>query len=64
MIILSKITQILFRDYLRQHRDLALEYEALKKQLIEKFPDGRQQYGDGKNEFVNKILTLAEEIQN
>lgn len=56
--------QLLFRDYLRQHHDLALEYEALKKCLIEKYPDGRQQYCDGKNEFVNKILALAEKTRN
>lgn len=56
--------QILFRDYLRQHHNLALEYKALKKHLIEKYPDGRQQYCDGKNEFINKILTLAEEKRN
>lgn len=56
--------QILFRDYLRQHHDLALEYEALKKCLIEKYPDGRQQYCDGKNEFVQKILILAGKDKN
>lgn len=52
--------QILFRDYLIQHHDDALEYEALKKRLIEKYPDGQQEYCDGKNEFVQKILMLAE----
>ncbi len=56
--------QILFRDYLRQHHDLALEYEALKKQLMAKYLDGRQQYSDGKNEFVNKVLALAEGKQD
>lgn len=56
--------QILFREYLRQHHDLALEYEALKKQLMAKYPDGRQQYSDGKNEFVNKVLALAEGKQD
>jgi GrpB-like predicted nucleotidyltransferase (UPF0157 family) len=56
--------QLLFRDYLIQHHDLALEYEALKKRLIEKYPDGRQEYCDGKNEFVQKILMLAENNKN
>lgn len=53
--------QILFRDYLRQHHDWALKYEAIKKSLMEIHPDGRQQYSDGKKEFVNKVLKLAEE---
>jgi len=56
--------QILFRDYLRQHHDLALEYEALKKRLIGKYPDGSQPYTNGKNEFVRKILMLAEKNKN
>jgi len=56
--------QILFRDYLIQHNDQALEYEALKKHLIEKFPNARQEYCDGKNEFVQKILILAEKNKN
>jgi GrpB-like predicted nucleotidyltransferase (UPF0157 family) len=56
--------QILFRDYLIQHHDQALEYEALKKRLIEKYPDGRQEYCDGKNEFIQKILMLAENDKN
>jgi len=56
--------QILFRDYLIQYHDRALEYEALKKCLIKKYPDGRQEYCDGKNEFVQKILMLAENDNN
>jgi GrpB-like predicted nucleotidyltransferase (UPF0157 family) len=52
--------QLLFRDYLIQHNDLAHEYAALKKHLIEKYPDGSQPYTDGKNEFVQNILLLAE----
>ena len=51
--------QLLFRDYLIQHHDLAHEYEELKKHLLAKYPDGGQLYTDGKNEFVQKILTLA-----
>ena len=56
--------QILFRDYLILHHDLALEYEALKKWLIEKYPDISQPYSDGKNEFVQKILMLADKNKN
>jgi len=56
--------QILFRDYLIEHHDQALEYEASKKCLIEKYPDIGQEYSDGKNEFVQKILMLAENDKN
>lgn len=53
--------QLLFRDYLIQHHDLAHEYEELKKHLLTEYPDGSQLYTDGKNEFVQKILALAQE---
>jgi len=35
------------------------EYAALKKDLIEKYPDGVGEYSEGKTEFVQKVLDLA-----
>ncbi len=52
--------QILFRDYLRSHADIAKEYEILKANLIQKYPDISQGYSDGKGEFVKKVLSLTE----
>lgn len=56
--------QILFRDYLKSHSDLAKEYEKLKKQLIQQHSDGRQKYSEAKSEFINKIISLSEQKQN
>ena len=49
-----------FRDYLISHPDTAKEYEKLKISLIEKYPDGRQDYCDGKSEFINNTLKLSD----
>ena len=56
--------QRLFRDYLISHPDIAKKYEKLKKSLIKKYPDGRQNYCDGKNDFINNILELADANTN
>lgn len=52
--------QILFRDYLRTHPDMAREYEALKFELLAQDPTGSTSYLAGKTAFVEKILKLAE----
>jgi len=44
---------------LRSHPDVRDEYAALKKDLIEKYPDGVGEYSEGKTEFVQKVLDLA-----
>ena len=50
---------ILFRDYLRTHRDAARGYEILKRQLARRYPDDRDRYTDGKSDFVATILEKA-----
>jgi len=52
--------QILFRDYLLAHPNQAKEYEILKEKLLDKHSDAGQLYSDGKSDFVNNILSLAE----
>jgi GrpB-like predicted nucleotidyltransferase (UPF0157 family) len=49
-----------FRDYLRDHVDVAREYQALKEKLADQF-DGdsllsRQAYADAKSEFIASVL--------
>jgi len=51
--------QLMFRDYLRSHPDLRDEYADLKKDLIEKYPEGVGGYSEGKTESVQKVLDLA-----
>ena len=48
-----------FRDYLRSHRDVAMEYAELKKDLAARFPYDIDGYCDGKDAFVKGIETLA-----
>lgn len=44
-----------FRDYLNAHPDAARLYEALKKDLAEKYPDNRPAYTKGKVDFIQNI---------
>lgn len=55
------IESILFRDYLRKNAWALKEYEDLKKDLAIKYADDRKKYIASKNEFINKILKLANE---
>jgi len=51
--------QVLFRDYLLAHPEVAEEYVALKMRLAEQFPSDREAYTDGKAPFIERILRLA-----
>lgn len=51
---------ILFRDYLLQHPEVIKEYEALKQKLSTEHKDEREKYTSAKNEFIQRILKLAE----
>lgn len=44
-----------FRDYLNAHRDEALRYENIKKELLKKYPDDRASYTKGKEAFIKSI---------
>lgn len=54
-----------FRDYLRDHPDVAREYEALKRVLVAQIvaadPDSRERYAAGKTDFVEHVVALAVE---
>lgn len=50
---------LLFRDYLREHREAAGRYDELKKELATKFKNNREAYTDAKTEFVEEILRAA-----
>ena len=57
------VVYLLFRDYLRSHKDVAQRYEDLKRMLIAKLapePD-RAAYNDGKTTFINNVLEQARE---
>lgn len=52
-----------FRDYLREHGDVAREYEALKRQLAARFSAGesssREAYASAKGEFIERVVQTA-----
>ncbi|PCI93125.1 hypothetical protein COB11_05865 [Candidatus Aerophobetes bacterium] len=48
---------LFFRNYLRKHKDVAKEYETLKKDLLSKNGD-IEAYLKGKTSFVRKIESL------
>jgi GrpB-like predicted nucleotidyltransferase (UPF0157 family) len=47
---------LLFRDVLRGHPDVTVEYEALKRSLAARFPEDRDAYTDGKTDFIEAIV--------
>lgn len=51
--------RIYFRDYLRQNKGLASEYEKLKVVLAKKYRNDRASYTRGKKEFVNRVTQMA-----
>jgi GrpB-like predicted nucleotidyltransferase (UPF0157 family) len=53
------INQLAFRDYLRAHSDVAMEYAALKRRLAETHRFDREAYTDAKAPFVQQVLRNA-----
>ena len=51
--------RLLFRDYLIAHPAVAEDYQRLKYQLSEQFPDDRIAYTQGKAEFIQRVTALA-----
>ncbi len=48
-----------FRDYLREHKDVARQYADLKKRLAAEFGRNLEGYADAKSEFVRSVLAKA-----
>ena len=51
--------QLAFRDYLRAHPDVALEYAALKGRLAEEYRFDREAYTAAKSPFVSEVIRKA-----
>ncbi|MBD3208477.1 MAG: GrpB family protein [Candidatus Nealsonbacteria bacterium] len=51
---------ILFRDYLRAHKQAVREYNKIKEGLAEKYKDDRDSYSAEKNSFIEEIIRKAE----
>ena len=52
-----------FRDYLRDHRDVAREYEDLKRiiaaQVVAADPESQERYAAAKTDFIERIVAIA-----
>jgi GrpB-like predicted nucleotidyltransferase (UPF0157 family) len=53
-------TQLVFRDYLRAHRDEALAYEAAKRAAAEAHPDNSLAYNDHKAGWIRACVERAQ----
>jgi GrpB-like predicted nucleotidyltransferase (UPF0157 family) len=51
--------RIAFRDRLREDRDIAAEYSALKLSLATSFEQDREGYTEGKSAFVARVVSEA-----
>ena len=50
---------ILFRDYLTSHPNLIREYSNIKKTLALTYPDHRDLYQEGKQAFIENVISIA-----
>ncbi len=50
---------LFFRDYLRAHPEAAKQYQTLKEELVQKFPDNREAYIECRHAFIQDILSRA-----
>jgi GrpB-like predicted nucleotidyltransferase (UPF0157 family) len=48
---------LVFRDHLRSHSDVARQYGMLKRQLAARFENDREDYTDGKTDFIVGVLS-------
>lgn len=53
--------ELYFRDYLKQHSDIARQYEALKLGLKNQFEHNRDVYTNAKSDFVKMYTRKARE---
>ena len=49
-----------FRDYLNSNEQVALEYEAIKIEMAELYPNDRDLYLEGKSKIIPRLLLEAE----
>jgi len=51
--------EILFRDYLNAHADVAKEYEDLKLNLLPEYRNNRDGYTAAKSQFIQRVLSMC-----
>ena len=53
------VDHLLFRDYMRAHPEVALEYERLKRELMARYARTPRSYNDGKAGFIKSVVAKA-----
>ena len=53
------IDHLLFRDYLRSHRETAMEYDEIKRNLAARLGDDRAAFTMAKTSFIEPVLVRA-----
>lgn len=56
--------ELYFRDYLKEHKDVADEYAKLKTKLRKQYEYDRDGYTNAKTEFIEEYTALAREEYN
>ena len=51
--------ELYFRDYLREHPEVAREYEALKLGLWKRYEHNRNAYTEAKGDFIRSVTATA-----
>lgn len=54
---------LFFRDYLREHPEIARDYADLKFRLFKKYKNDRVAYTNAKSDFIREITTRAKSNQ-
>ena len=54
-------SHLLFKSFLSNYPDYARDYAVLKVDLAQKYKKDRDAYQEGKDDFIKRILELAEE---
>jgi GrpB-like predicted nucleotidyltransferase (UPF0157 family) len=55
----ASVDRIIFRDHLRENPEEVKRYEALKRDLAERYPNDRTAYTQLKGDFVREVLAKA-----
>ena len=53
--------ELYFRDYLREHPEVAREYEALKLGLWKRYEHNRDAYTEAKGDFIRSVTATAKQ---
>lgn len=51
--------RIYFRDHLREHPEIAIEYQNLKTHLATEYPNDKEKYTKAKTEFIISVTKKA-----